>query len=225
MKKMLLVFFILIIVSSPWFVLIIQRNLIAGTLTLSTGLSLISLLIINKTKLKKILIWLLLLFIVLQVVFLKSDLFKSLIQTSDIEKIQLSKRENIFDQELKKLFLNKFSLNYFRNFSLPVYKIERNLFYSLDINQYFFNSHPRERGSYEFDKFYIFLLPFFLFGIFIQVLKNDLTTNAIIIFLILLNISLDPNYFLGPIFMFPVIIYLIFLGGFSLISRINSLNA
>ena len=53
-----------------------------------------------------------------------------------------------------------------RKESIVLYRIGKNLFETLDINQYFFATHPRERvGVREFEKFpYILLLPF-IFGV------------------------------------------------------------
>jgi len=54
------------------------------------------------------------------------------------------------------------------------YKFKRNFFTLLDTNYYFFANHPRERpGIKETEKFFWGLLPFFLLGLFSQLVKKN----------------------------------------------------
>ena len=68
--------------------------------------------------------------------------------------------------------------------SIAIERIQENIFESLDINQYFFASHPRQRvGVKEFEKFPYILLPFFILGI--VKLINNKDYGFIIIYLVL----------------------------------------
>lgn len=106
-------------------------------------------------------------------------------------------------------FYGKFFQN---KLSLLVTKLKRNLFYNLDPNLYFFATHPRERlGIRETEKFPVIFLPFFLIGFFVFLKKTSKKILTFTLFALFLSAFLSPQP-PGPIFMYPVIIYLINLG-------------
>ena len=79
------------------------------------------------------------------------------------ELFMLNERRSEYPNALMgKMFENKIT-QYF-------YHYQTNLFYNLDLNYYFFASHPRERAGYsEFNRLSLWLLPFFLGGLYWQV--------------------------------------------------------
>lgn len=94
-----------------------------------------------------------------------------------------------------------------------VYKFQENLFRSLDVNEYFFAGHPRERaGIREFEKFNFMLFPFFVLGLYMAIIKKytQLLIGLIILYLILGIIGTD-NY-LGAFILYPVFTIFITLG-------------
>lgn len=131
------------------------------------------------------------------------QLDKSLWQYSPEEIFLLNQRRSFYPF-YGKFFQNKliFSLN----------KLERNLFYNLDPNLYFFTTHPRERLKVsEFEKFPAIFLPFFVVGFF-AFLKKPSKKIVVFMFLALFLSSFLSFQPPGPIFMYPVITYFIFLG-------------
>lgn len=91
---------------------------------------------------------------------------KTILDFRETELGLLNQRRSFYPSNfLGKLLENKFgvySSHYLTNIS-----------YGLDINFYFFASHPRERLGYtEFQRLPVWLLPFFLFGIFTQLKRH-----------------------------------------------------
>lgn len=131
------------------------------------------------------------------------QLDKSLWQYNPEEIFLLNQRRSFYPI-YGRLFQNKFI------FSLN--KIERNLFYNLDPNLYFFAAHPRERLKVnEFEKFPAIFLPFFLVGFFVFFKKPSKKITLSMVLALVLNAFLSPEP-PGPIFMYPVITYFIFKG-------------
>ena len=133
---------------------------------------------------------------------------RQLFKPSDIEIAQRNFRDTYYGRELNRLYLNKVSLFYFKNLSYPLQKLQKNIFTNLDINLYFFASHPLERGGVdEFQKFpAIFLIPF-LIGIFNSLFnfKKNIVMNIYFICAIVGASLTRETYDLGPVFMFPVV--------------------
>lgn len=85
-------------------------------------------------------------------------------------------------------------------------RIRKNFFENLDINQYFFASHPRERvGITEFTKFSYLLLPFFLLGLYKLIKKSaSWTILTFLAPMILLAVTGNQNP-IGPFSLFPIL--------------------
>lgn len=131
------------------------------------------------------------------------QLDKSLWQYSPEEIFSLNQRRSFYPF-YDKFFQNKLT------FSLT--KFQRNLFYNLDPNLYFFATHPRERLKVsEFEKFPAIFLPFFLVGFFVFLKKpsKKIILKLVLAWVLSAFLSPEPP---GPIFMYPVITYFIFKG-------------
>lgn len=129
---------------------------------------------------KKHWLWVTFLFIPLSLILIKPT--STIFSFKPGELFSLNERRGEYPHPLiGKIFENKIS-QYF-------YHYQTNIFYGLDINYYFFGSHPRERAGYsEFNRLPWWLLPFFILGVYWQVKHRQY--ELIIYFLItLLTIS------------------------------------
>lgn len=107
-----------------------------------------------------------------------------------------------------------------RTESVMFYKLMDNLGEAVDLNYYFFTNHPRERAAIrEFERFPYVYLPFFIYGLILCVDKKRINSLAILIgmlgILTLTGIGKD----LGPVVIFPVIIFFIYEGLWSLLDK------
>ena len=90
---------------------------------------------------------------------------KLIFDLSDLEIYTINERRSYYSRRFIGQFLENKPLYIFS-------KWQKNVFESLDINNYFFASHPRERlGISEYKKFPFIYLPVFLFGLF-QIIKK-----------------------------------------------------
>jgi hypothetical protein len=156
---------------------------------------------------------------IIQSMLIRSDINLKIEDIKPEEILQKHEREFYFTQELGRLFLNKLSLNYYRNFDLTFFKIQRNFFYLLDPNTYFFSGHPRERGLYEFEKYSFLEIPFFILGIIWFIKEKRYEPYIYIFFAFFISIFIDPAFRLGPIFLFPIINCLISIGLMKLVLK------
>ncbi|MDD5415723.1 MAG: hypothetical protein PHE48_01815 [Candidatus Daviesbacteria bacterium] len=150
---------------------------------------------------------------VLSFIAVKGAFDENLFRSSALDIQQYNKRHEFYAKDLGKIYTNKFSLTYFKEYNFPLIKLQRNLFANLDPNLYFFASHPRERaGVEEFNKYSPIFLPFFLIGVFysIYILLPNFLIYAISV--LLLSSIISSKYNLGPILFFPLINYLITVG-------------
>lgn len=145
-----------------------------------------------------------LLFVFASFLNLKSGLDVNL-RSDNRGEIKLNERHFYYSEYLGKLYENKVS-TYIYNLLPTLYKFEKNVFSSLDLNLYFFASHPRERvGIEEFKKYPYLFTPFFLIGYVFLIIKK---TKIVLIYLVtaaLINGFISPNYKLGPVLFFPLI--------------------
>jgi len=99
--------------------------------------------------------------------------------------------------------------------TVAFYRIKNNLGEALDVNQYFFATHPRARvGINEFHKFHFIFLPFFVLGLVYISKKAESRTiylPALVVGLALTAYISDSSS-LGAIFAFPLILSAITLG-------------
>lgn len=144
---------------------------------------------------------------------LQSGFDKSVWVMSPDQILKQDKRHLFYSAELGKLYTNKISLYYYTRLSEPLARLQRNLFSNLDINLYFFGSHPRERaGVEEFEKYFFLILPFFLIGVFSVIKKRYLNLGLYFLAVLPMSAFISQNYLLGPILFFPLINTVITLG-------------
>lgn len=209
-KDFLLTIFIILI--TPWTWKILDNNISLGLLLILITVVLVRLLV-NSERNFRLIPLLCLFFAVASIVSLQSGFDRNSFKPNVNEEVRLNKRHNYYAGNLKGFFLNKYSLNFYKNYQPYLNKFERNFFFSLDPNLYFFASHPRERaGVNEFEKypsayFFIFILGFIYY----------LQKRNLIIFFYLLAASfvsgfVSPGFVLGPVILFPFISATISLG-------------
>ncbi len=200
-----------VIIFNPWWWFILQKNYWIGLLIFVLSFSIFHYFYLIKSSFYlKILLGLtgILIFICI-----KEGFDAAIFSNSVLEVQQYNKRHEFYAADIGKIYTNRFSLLFFKNYSLPLYKLQRNLFSNLDPNLYFFKSHPRERGGIdEFDKYLPVFLPVFLIGILYCIFV--LFTRILIYFLPILIISsaISPSFYLGPILYFPIINLIITVG-------------
>lgn len=200
---------LVIIFGNLWIWRIFKDNFVVGILLVILSFLFLKQ-IIAKVQNYQLLV---LIFIFLSISFLtlRVGFDKNIFITSPKDLAQLNKRHGFYALELGPLFTNGFSQQAYKYFSLPIRKLEKNLFSNLDINLYFFASHPRERGTGEFEKYSWILLPFFILGLF-SIMKYYKTVGAYFIGAAFSSMLLGSTYSLGPVLFFPLINILIVFG-------------
>lgn len=202
---------LLIILLNPWWWIIVQRDTWMGLLVFI--LSLIVFIYFWQIKTTGTLLLLVLLTIAVFSVAVKEAFDESIFRNSALDIQQLNKRHEFYAKGLGKIYTNRISLAYFRNFNLPLSKLQRNFFGNLDPNLYFFASHPRERiGVEEFEKYSPLFLPFFLVG-FLYIICKPLP--KILIYIVVISIIssiVSPKFNLGPLLFFSIINFIITIG-------------
>lgn len=202
---------ILVIMFNPWWWVIIRRNLWVGLLVFV--LSFVVFQYFFKSKSRILLLLLLSLTAILFFISAGKAFDESILRVSSLDIQQYNKRHEFYANSLGKIYTNRFSLAYFKEYNLPLYKLQRNLFANLDPNLYFFKSHPRERpGIEEFEKYLPIFLPFFLIGVFYSIY---VLLPGILIYLVsisLLSSIVSYAYEPGPILFFPIINFMIIIG-------------
>lgn len=207
-----------VIFSNFWIYKILDENLLIGIL-----LVVISFLIIVKPKQIYILFTCLLILLFFQ--FQTTHVKSLTLLDNDEQRVQ---QERI--RSYPPTYVNVFSKTLWfkpeiwieqNNFIVAISRIERNLFNTLDINQYFFAGFPRNNPS-DFQKYIFITLPIFAIGIF-ELLKKKQYVLLFLIFLIpiitLAFIGYDNQ--LGPFSLFPFFIIAIFSGFELLIERLK----
>lgn len=194
----------IILIGNQWIWEIFRFNYYLFILVLSSSV-LLYLSIIWRKRIVIVFYLLLILILVIQWKTTNNILFGS----TDIDDRHLfAIRRN----ELPKLSVSILNSNYILNtgrymeneLTYIAYKLEQNLFRSIDMNLYFFGGHPRERsGVREFEKFPFLFLPFFIFGL-IRIIELRLWA-LILAFLvpILELVIIGQNNLLGPFSLFP----------------------
>lgn len=208
-----------VIILNPWFWVIIQRNFLQGLLAVS--LSIIVFLYFWQNKSKALFILLVVFTLTIFALAAKVAFDESIFSNSALDIQQINKRHEFYAKGLGKIYTNRISLTYFKDFRLPLYKLQRNFFGNLDLNLYFFASHPRERlGVKEFEKYLPIFLPFFLLGV-IYSLYKPLPKILLYIFIIsLVSSIISSKYNLGPILFFPIVNFIITIGAILSLQKI-----
>lgn len=200
-----------VIIINPWWWVIIQRNIWIGLLIFI--LSLVVFVYFWQIKSTKILLVLVMLTTTVFFVAVREAFDESVFRNSALDIQQLSKRHEFYAKGLGKLYTNRVSLTYFKNFNLPLSKLQHNFFANLDPNLYFFASHPRERlGVEEFQKYSPLFLFFFIIGSLYSIYVPRLAFFVYLIIISLVSSVVSSKYYLGPVLFFPLLNYLITTG-------------
>lgn len=202
---------LIVILLTPWWWVIIQRNILVGLLVLS--LSLVVFIYFWRIRSRALFLLLLVLTMTLFFIIVREVFDESIFRNSALNIQQLNKRHEFYAKGLGKVYTNRISLTYFNKFNLPLSKLQSNFFSNLDLNLYFFASHPRERlGVEEFEKYLPMFLPFFLLGFLYIIYKPLLKFLICVIAISLISSIISPNYNLGPVLFFPIINFMITVG-------------
>ncbi|KKQ18483.1 MAG: hypothetical protein US31_C0004G0045 [Berkelbacteria bacterium GW2011_GWA1_36_9] len=190
--------------SNFWIWKIISNNLLIGILLILA--SILGFIFISSKTNRLFLICLSLVFTILVVITINVAFDKNLTIVSSQMRLLLDKRHQFFSSDLGKVFKNKLALNYYVNWYPKISKFHRNISYVVDLNSYFFESHPRERpGFNEFSKYPFFLAPIFILGLLIILVKGNKRLVLSAVILICLSAITVPEFALGPILSFPII--------------------
>lgn len=224
-----MIILLILTAANYWVWQILANNFILGATLLLIELGLFVL--ITQKNLKKayrntiLLSGLILL--TLGIIFVRANFDRTLLTISPTEISVLSQRHAYLAEGLGRIFTNRYVLHYYKDYSMAVGKYERNIFYSLDPNLYFFRSHPREKaGIDEYDKYSPLFLPLFVLGIFYLILYSKVYRFLLLYFIIALLATglTSPYYKLGPVLMFPFVNMILYLGLTGLIPIVKSLR-
>ena len=202
---------VLVMILSSWLWVIVQRNILVGLLVFV--LSIVLFIYFRQSRPKKIRLLLLILNIVLIIIVFKQAFDQSIFRNSALDIQKYYRRHEFYANGLGKIYTNRFTLAYFKDYNLPLSKLQHNFFANLDPNLYFFASHPRERpGVEEFKKYSPIFLPFFLVGIFYSIYILSLEILIYSLAIALVSSIISPAFNLGPVLFFPLISYMITVG-------------
>lgn len=210
-KKDFLIIFIAL--TTPWAWKMINYNVFLCLLLILITIILVKLLLIDRLQHTILILILCCVFLVVSVINLQLGFDQNLRKLNVNEEVKLNERHQYYARELGGLFLNRFSLNYYKNYNPYFYKLERNFFSVLDPNLYFFASHPRERGGInEFEKFPSLYFIFFIMGIIYSLKLRSLLAMLYLLFAASISGFISPAFELGPILFFPFVTALTALG-------------
>lgn len=210
MKKVDYLIFFGVLITSFWFWKVITTSLLL-TLIL-VALSNVIYIMNIKNGGKKLITFAVVLPLFAFFISLSQNIDSNILLETGVEKDIQIKRYRYLAADLGKVYRNRLGVFWHKEIELPVRKYQSNLFQIMDLNSYFFASHPRERGGVEeFEKFSPFLLPFFVAGIAIFIFKNKFNF-LFAIGMAVASAFVRPNYPLGPVLIFPVLLVSISLG-------------
>lgn len=189
-------------IANPWFIKLIQEDKISTLLILLLTFSLFFLI---TTHSKKLIGYIALLCMLQTFLLVPRNLDHNLFTPSQEELYMLNENSSFYPPAVGRIFHNKVTL--------AINKIQQNLFDILDLNLYFFATHPRERlGVKEFEKYPFFLLPFFIIGIFNLFKERSPVTFGYGIFALFTSSVTSQSYPFGPILIIPILNISILLG-------------
>lgn len=144
--------------------------------------------------------------------FLHRPFPKTIFNISELDIFYLNeRRSNYPNQTVARIFENKVAL--------IAYQYQKNVFDGLDLNLYFFASHPRERpGIAEKERFSWLFLPMFLSGVYYQVKRRQYWALFYFIstlFFCSFFVNIDKYLFL----LYPFFISSILLGGYYIYQK------
>ncbi|MBX4205575.1 hypothetical protein KW795_00080 [Candidatus Microgenomates bacterium] len=218
--------FLLISFVNLWLYKIASFNIVIAVLVLA-----ISFLVLNSYRRNKVYVLLIVLFIILSIVQIRTTNVKSLINLSEDQKVSQTRRV----RQYPPVYINFLG----KTIWIPVAhwfeerkeyrvldRLGKNFSEILDPNLYFFASHPRETDQIEsFEKFAYILLPIFIIG-FVKFLKSK---NVVLLVLtlvvpILISTIIGTRNPIGPITLFPLFTLSIYLGLGFVYQKINQKN-
>lgn len=211
---------ILLALTNNWFHKIFSQNITIAIilLVITIGLSFR----INNAVSNRMTPIFFVLLLIIDIFIILTNFDQNLITHSNLELAYLQQRETYYPHQIGKLFHNQLML--------ALFKYERNLFTNFDLNQFFFGGHPRLRSyALDFEKFPIYYLPFFLYGIIWLFAKDRRLSKLYFIFtiiILILTAFLNPSYYLGPITLYPILSSFIFVGFYqSFIQVFNNIKS
>jgi len=214
-KSLLIILFL--IFSNFWIYKIFRNNFLIGLIIVTLSILLVS---VKSFKYKRIIILGL---------FLSSLFFQY--QTTKINNFSTLTADQIRIQEVRfkqypaEILGINFPLGYWfemKHESYIIPGISKNLYENLDINQYFFGGHPRQRVEVEeFEKFPYSFIPLFILGLLVIFSKKKLALKLLFLSSPLVLIALIGNKnLLGPFSLFPMFIFIIW-QGFSVLCNLK----
>jgi hypothetical protein len=198
---------------NAWFWRIVIENFVIGIFLIFLS-TLLYLLAFQNIK-KPLIISTLILSAIIFFYTLEKGFDSTILHSTPEEIFQINQRRSYYPKTLGKIFENRPIL--------IAYKLQRNLFYNLDPNLYFYSNHPRERlGVNEFKKYQFFLLPFFILGAIYLIIKKNIPVTSYLIFSAFASAVLNPSYRSGPLLFFPFLNSVIAIGVLTIVTRIKS---
>ena len=223
------IFLIILTAANYWVWQLFSNNLDLGIILLVIELGLF--ILITKKNLKKVYTITLsvsvLLLLTISAFLLRGEFDQTLLTISPTETSILNQRHGYLIEGLGKIFPNKYIPYYkLQEYDTATGKYLQNIFYSLDPNLYFFQSHPREKaGIDEYNKYSPIVLPLFIAGVLFLTIYYRKYKFLILYSLlaILFTGFISPNYKLGPILMFPPVNIILYLGLIAVILKVKPL--
>src|SRR3990167_125513 len=127
--------FLSILFGNFWIWRILREDLILGILLLI--LSFLLFIVVSSKFFMSQQIAIIFLIIIISSLTLKVGFDKNIFITSPEEQLQQNFRHGLYSIELGQLFTNKYGQNYYKYFSGPINKLQRNFFSNLDFILYF----------------------------------------------------------------------------------------
>lgn len=214
---MLTIFLILVVsLSNFWIYWIFKYNFLIGELLIIETTLLVFSVFPGKSKSVSVLSIAIIFF--LGMYLLMNHFDKNLFSVSTIESIRINQRQSFYAYELGRIYQNRIGLIYFDNLRIIFGKMSENLFSALDLSLYFFTGLISEHG-----KISAVFSPLFLSGI-LFIIKNIKKIPIIYLLIALLvNVFIRLDSKLGPLIMFPFIIFCIIIGLVKIIEKIRGL--
>lgn len=165
-----------------------------------------------------------LLFAFASVLAVNSGLDRNLWALSYTEEIKLNQRHFHYAADLGGIYQNKLSVYIYNNIAPFSHQLESNIFSTLDLNLYFFASHPRERsGIEEFNKYPSLFLPFFIIGSLFLGAKRPKIILGYLGIASLVSGFISPSYRLGPVLFLPLINSIIAFGVTVALAKVTNI--
>jgi hypothetical protein len=202
--------FLLVLITSIWIWKMLLENFIIAIVCIACTILIYQITVhkVKNNKLSKLYIFLLVVLALLQIF---TTQYKSLTKLDDdgirVQQIRLNEYPPTHITIAGKTLWLKFA-NWFeqRDETRAFFRMESNVFQSIDPSLYFFVNHPRERfGVHEFEKFPYILMPFFIIGIVSMFYKYRLISSISFIVPVFISAMWGNNNPLSNFTFFPLI--------------------